>query len=268
MTMTRDMWRQLAVILALVAVIVFNAVSQALPLNGQTNGDIANRFTNNLYFPANYAFSIWSVIYSFLIAFTIYQALPSQRENPHLRRIGYLFVLTSVFNVLWLISFQYNAFGLSMVMMIGLLLTLLRIYLLLDIGGKPVSRAMKWLVHIPFSLYLGWITAATVANASYVILDARGSGSLMYDSDMTWAVIMLVVTGALGVLMGILRRDYAYSAVVIWAVWAINARHAETYPLIGTVSVLVCLATAAAIAFSLFRDLRGGQGGVLANKTA
>ncbi|MCU0464784.1 MAG: tryptophan-rich sensory protein [Anaerolineae bacterium] len=268
MTMTRDMWRQLSVIIALVGVIVFNALSQTLPLGGQTSAEIANRFTNNLYFPANYAFSIWSVIYSFLIAFTIYQALPSQRENPHVRKIGYLFVLTSIFNILWLTCFHYNAFPMSMAMMIGLLVTLLRIYMILDIGGKPVSRTTKWLIHIPFSLYLGWITAATVANASYVILDARGSGSLMYDSDMTWAIIMLVVTGALGVLMGILRRDYAYSAVVIWAVWAINARHAETYPLIGTVCVLVCLATAAAIAFSLFRDLRGGQGGVLASKTA
>lgn len=253
--MTRDMWRQFANIISISVVVAFNAISQALPLNNQTSAEIANRFSNNLYFPANYAFSIWGIIYTFLLAFTVYQALPSQRENPHLRKIGYLFVVTSIFNILWLTCFHYNAFALSMAMMIGLLVTLLRIYFLLDIGGKAVSRATKWLIHVPFSLYIGWITAATVANASYVILGARG-GNLLLDTDSTWAVVMLLVTGALGVFMSLTRRDYAYSLVVIWAVWAINVRHAESFPLIGAVTLGVCLITAAAIAFMVFKNFR------------
>jgi len=264
--MTRDMWRQLSNIISTSVLLLFNALSQTIPLNNQTSADIANRFSNNLYFPANYAFSIWGIIYTFLVAFTVYQALPSQRENPHLRRIGYLFVMTSIFNILWLTCFHYNAFGLSMAMMLGLLVTLLRIYLLLDIGGKTVSHATKWLIHVPFSLYIGWITAATVANASYVILDARGGNALL-DSDTTWAIALLIVTGALGVFMSLTRRDYAYGLVVIWAVWAINARHAETFPLIAAVSVGVCAVTGAALAFSLLKNLRG-QGGLLAAKPA
>jgi hypothetical protein len=153
-----------------------------------------------------------------------------------------------------------------MAMMLGLLVTLLRIYLLLDIGGKAVSMATKWLIHVPFSLYIGWITAATVANASYVILSDRGNNVLL-DSDSTWAVIMLVITGVLGVFMSLVRRDYAYSLVVIWAVWSINARHADAFPLIGTVTLAVCVITAAAIAFSAFKNLRG-SGGILAAKPA
>ncbi len=264
--MTRDMWRQLANIISVSVVLAFNALSQTLPLNNQTSADIANRFSNNLYFPANYAFSIWGIIYTFLIAFTVYQALPSQRENPHLRKIGYLFVMTSIFNILWLTCFHYNAFALSMAMMLGLLVTLLRIYLVLDIGGKAVSRATKWLIHIPFSLYLGWITAATVTNASYVVLNARAA-NVALDSDVVWAIIMLAITGVLGVFMTLTRRDYAYGFVVIWAVWAINVRHVDTFPVIAGVSIAVCAVTAAALAFVLLKDLRG-SGGVLAAKPA
>jgi len=264
--MTRDMRRQFINIIAMIAVLAFNAISETLPINNQTSADIANRFSNNLYFPANYAFSIWGIIYLFLLAFTVYQALPSQRENPQLRKIGYMFALTSLFNILWLTCFHYDAFGVSMVMMLCLLATLLRLYLVLDIGGKPVSRATKWLIHVPFSLYLGWITAATVANASYVILDIRAN-NMLFDSDTVWAIIMLVVTGALGVFMTYTRRDYAYGLVVIWAVWAINARHADTFPLIAGVSVGVCVAVAVTLAFTLFKTFRG-QGEILAAKTA
>ncbi|MCU0476535.1 MAG: tryptophan-rich sensory protein [Anaerolineae bacterium] len=264
--MTRDMQRQFANILSWSAVLAFNFVSQALPLNGQTSAEIANRFANNFYFPANYAFSIWGVIYSFLLAFTIYQALPSQRQNPHVQRIGYLFVLTSIFNILWLTAFHYNAFALSMAMMIGLLVTLLRIYMLLDIGGKPVSTAVKWAVHIPFSLYLGWITAATVANASYVILDLNGD--LAAASNITWAVVMLAVTGVLGVGMAVFRRDYAYSGVVIWAVFAIYSRFAAAEPTVATTSLIVCGATALALVVAFVNQRRSGGGGVLAGKAA
>lgn len=264
--MTRDMWRQFANILSVSTVLAFNTISQVLPLNNQTNADIANRFSSNLYFPANYAFSIWGIIYSFLLAFTVYQALPSQRQNPHLKKLGYLFVLTSIFNILWLTCFHYNAFALSMAMMLGLLITLLRIYLVLDIGGKAVSRATKWLIHVPFSLYLGWITAATVANASYVILDVRG-GNIFLEGDTAWAVIMLIITGVLGVAMTLMRRDYAYGLVVIWAVWAINVRHAEAFPSIGLVSVAVCGLVAVALAFTVLKSFRG-DGGVLAAKPA
>ena len=91
--------RQLANILALSVVIAFNSISQALPLNGQTSAQIANRYPDMLYFPANYAFSIWGIIYAFLTAFAIYQALPSQRNNPIFDKIGYLFVASSVFNI-------------------------------------------------------------------------------------------------------------------------------------------------------------------------
>lgn len=258
--MNRDIVRQFFNIIALSVTIAFNAISEALPLNGQTSADIANRYPDMLYFPANYAFSIWGVIYAALLAFVIYQALPSQRENPIFRRIGYLFVVSCVFNIGWLTAFHYNLFPLSMILMVLLLATLLTIYIRLDIGGVPVAPREKWLVHVPFSLYLGWITAATITNAGYVLTDAGWNGFGI--TNTTWAVIMLSITAAIAAFMVLIRRDIAYGLVIVWAVSSIASRHAEVQPVqiaALTVSVLVALMVAARFFINISG---GGAGGV------
>ena len=85
----KDITRQILVILSVLVTLVVNILANALPLNGQNTGQISDRF--NVYFvPAGYVFSIWGFIYIGLIAYAIFQALPSQRENPRLRRVGYL----------------------------------------------------------------------------------------------------------------------------------------------------------------------------------
>lgn len=94
----KDTLRQIANVFALLATIVVNGLANALPLNGLSTGEISDRF--EVYFvPAGYVFSIWGLIYLALVAFAIYQALPAQRENPRLRRVGYLFVLSCAANV-------------------------------------------------------------------------------------------------------------------------------------------------------------------------
>ena len=97
----KDKQRQLAVILSILATIVVNGLANALPINGQNTGEISDRF--QVYFvPAGYVFSIWGLISLGLIAYAIYQALPSQRENPRLRAIGWLVVLSGVANSVWI----------------------------------------------------------------------------------------------------------------------------------------------------------------------
>jgi hypothetical protein len=256
--MNRQMLRQFLNIVAFSATVAFNSLSQALPLNNQTSADIANRYPNMLYFPANYAFSIWGVIYAFLLAFTVYQALPSQRTNPIFDRIGYLFVASGLFNIGWLTAFHYDQFPLSMVLMILLLATLLAIYIRLDIGGAPVSRREKWLVHIPFSLYLGWITAATVTNAGYVLTDAGWNGFGL--SNEIWAVIMLTITGAIAAFMVLARRDVAYGLVIIWAVTAIASRHSGIQ-VVMLAALTVSAAVALMVAARLFMNISGGSSG-------
>ena len=166
--MNRDTLRQVLVVLAVIAVIAVNIIAVALPLNGLDTGEISDRF--DIYFvPAGYVFSIWSLIYLGLIAYGIFQALPAQKENPRLRRIGYLFVFSCLANIVWLFLWHYEVFNFTLVAMLAILLSLIAIYLRLDVGRVQVSTGEKWCVNIPFSTYLGWISVATIANTTQLL---------------------------------------------------------------------------------------------------
>ncbi len=231
--MNKDTVRQILNVLALIAVLAVNFLSEALPLNGQTSAEIANRLPI-LFVPANYVFGIWGVIYILLVAFTAYQALPSQRENPMLRRVGYWFALSCVANATWLICFHYNLFPLSMVAMIVLLVALIVIYTRLEIGQKALALKEKWLLHIPFSVYLGWITVATVANAAYVLYDAHWNGFGI--SDTAWATLMLAVATGITLIIIRTRSDIAYTCVIVWAFLGIMVKQSGT-PLVATTAI-------------------------------
>jgi benzodiazapine receptor len=223
--MKKDTLRQVVNVLAVVVTIAINGLANALPLNGQTTGAISDRF--QVYFvPAGYVFSIWGLIYLALIAFAIYQALPGQRENPRLRRIGYLFAVSCLANVAWLFLWHYEIFPLTLVAMVALLLSLIAVYLRLGIGRAPVSAAEKWLVHIPFSIYLGWITVATVANVTSLLDYLGWSGWGI--GPQAWAVIMLVVGAGIASAVGLTRGDVAYMLVIVWAFAGIAVKHAAT----------------------------------------
>ena len=238
--MKKDIVRQAVNLLATVATIVVNGLANALPINGQTTGEISDRF--RVYFvPAGYVFSIWGLIYLALIAFAAYQALPAQRENPHLRRIGYLFALSCVANSAWIFLWHYEFFELTLVAMFGLLLLLIAVYLRLDIGRVRVSTAEKWLVHIPFSIYLGWITVATIANVTSVLYYLNWDGWGIRPE--IWAVIMLVVGAGIASAVSISRGDVAYVLVIVWAFVGIAVKHAAT-PLVAITAGLMALIVA------------------------
>jgi len=136
--MNRDALRQYANLLVTIVTIVFNGLANALPLNGQSTGQISDRF--QVYFvPAGYVFSIWGLIYIGWLAFAIYQLLPAQRDNPRLRRVGYLFVWSGVANMAWLFFWHYEYFILTVVVMLILLLLLIAIYLRLQIRKVQVA---------------------------------------------------------------------------------------------------------------------------------
>jgi hypothetical protein len=170
-------------------------------------------------------FSIWGLLYLELILFAVYQALPSQRNNPRLGRIGYPFVFSCLANISWLFLWHYQYFILSLVAMITLLVLLVVIYLRLEIGRTAMPVGEKWLVHLPFSLYLGWISVATIANASSVLdyIDWSGWGL----SPETWTVIMLLAGVGLVAAMLFDRGDIAFALVFVWAFVGIAIRNRE-----------------------------------------
>ena len=212
--MSADSGRQSVNLLAVVGALVVNVLAVTLPLNGQDTGAISDRFP--IYFvPAGYVFSIWGLIYIGWIAFVIYQFLPQHRESPRLRDLGYLFALSCLFNAGWLFCWHYLQFGLSVVVMLILLGLLVASYLRLNVGRLQVSAAERWCVDIPFGLYLGWITVATVANVSDFLYSIGWNGFGL--SPQIWAVLMLAVASLLGLGMALSRRDAAFLLVLVWA---------------------------------------------------
>lgn len=223
--MYRDTLRQVLVLVAALTTIVFNIAANTLPLNDLTTGELSDRF-QIFFVPAGYVFSIWGLIYLGLIAYGIYLLLPAQRENPRLRSIGYLFILSCLANIAWLFLWHYEVFEFTLIAMGVLLLSLIAIYLRLDIGRGKVSNAEKWAVHIPFSIYLGWITVATIANTTQLLyyLDWNGWGI----SAEIWAVIMLAAGVVISAIMSLTRADIAYSLVLVWAYIGIAVQHNDT----------------------------------------
>jgi hypothetical protein len=218
-------------------------------LGGKTGGDISNLYPT-LITPAGYAFSIWSIIYALLLAFTIYQALRRNREQAFLPQISSLFALSGIWNVLWLFLWHYELIPFSVILMFALLATLIAIYLRLGIGRVAVPLKEKVFVHLPFSVYLGWITIASIANVAVALTFAGWTGGGI--APTTWATLVLVVALIITLIILITRKDVAYSLVVIWALGAILTKQME-YPTImittaaGITILLIAIAITAII---------------------
>lgn len=221
----KDTLRQIANLVSVIIALTVNILASALPLNGQNTGEISDRF--QVYFvPAGYVFAIWFFIFLGWIIFSIYQSLPSQKENPRLRRLGYLFALSNIVNAAWLFMWHYNFFGVSVLVMLSLLGLLIASYLRLDVNGASVSRSERWAIDIPFGIYLGWITVATVANITSWLYSINWSAFGI--SAPIWAVIMIVVASVVGLLMTLARKDAAYVFVLVWSFIGIAVKQADT----------------------------------------
>jgi benzodiazapine receptor len=258
--MNKDIIRQVSVLVALIVMIAVNILSNALPFNGLTAGEISDSF--DVYFvPAGYVFSIWSLIYLGLIAYAIFQLLPSQRENPRLRRTGWWFVLSSAANSIWLVFWHYGYFALSVVAMLTLLISLIIIYWRLGVGQQSVSQAERWLVHLPFSVYLGWITVATIANITAFLDYVNWNGFGI--APEIWTIIMLVVATAVAGLMAYFRQDIAYLLVLVWAFVGIGVEQADT-PLVANAAYLAAGIVAIFVILVIVQKLRQARQPTLA----
>jgi hypothetical protein len=233
----KNTFRQVLVVLVIVATITINVLANALPINGLNTGEISDAF--NVYFvPAGYVFSIWGIIYIGLIAYAIYQALPSQKDNPRLQSTGWWVILGGLANSTWIFLWHYQQFVGTLGAMLVLLASLIAVYLRLGTSLTRVSKAETWLVRVPFSIYLGWISVATVANFSDV-LDFIGWNRWGLSAG-TWMIAILGVVVILAALMNFLRRDVAYAAVLLWALAGIAVK----FPQQGIITIAIWIAFA------------------------
>lgn len=201
----------LAVIASLGLTLALNLLANALPINGLDTGTISDMFPVR-FTPAGYVFSIWGLIYAGLIAYAIYQALPAQRNNPRLQAIAWPFVLSNLANSAWILAWHYLQITLSWVIMLLLLAVLIAIYHRLGTGRFPVARHEALAVRLPFSLYLGWITVATVANTAIALYNLGWQQGASF-----WASVAILAALAIALLVWRRRRDGAFVGVAVWA---------------------------------------------------
>lgn len=239
--------KSVVVIVALVATLVVNALASLLPLAGRSTGEISDLYPV-LFTPAGYVFSIWSLIYLGLIAFAVYQALPRQRNNPRLARIRWPFVLSCVFNIAWLFAWHYLLISLSIFLMLGLLGSLITIYERLGTGQVAVRRTEFWLARVAFSLYLGWITVATVANASVVFYDLGWR-----EGEQAWTVVAIALATGIAATVMARRHDVVFVLVPVWALVGIAVAN-WGIPLVVNAALLAAILLLAWIVYHLLSD--------------
>ncbi len=228
-------YRVLAILLtfATFLTIIVNALANILPFNGQTTEVISDKYFN--YFtPAGITFAIWGVIYLGWIAFTAYFWLArSSAARERLERAVPWLILSSVANSSWLVLWHYEQLGLSVLVMLVILGSLIKTYLELNTDSVGVKlpkasqrksmstqnlpMAFSWLARLPISIYLGWISVATIAN----VAGALTQGGFTQNGE-SWGVVMILVAVVLSLVMLIRHSDVAFVLVVIWAALGIG----------------------------------------------
>ncbi|RWZ54455.1 tryptophan-rich sensory protein [Halobacillus fulvus] len=232
-------------LIALIVVITVNGLANALPLNGQTTGEISNRL-NVLFTPAGYVFSIWGLIYMLLAIWVLRQFPKSRRNLPIYQETSGLFVLSCIWNTLWIFMWHYEFFGLSVIVMLLLLVTLIRLYVKLKEAG-----ASFW-DQLPFSVYLGWVSVATIANISYFLKYINWDGFGI--SEQIWTLLLLLIATGLAIFFMKLEDDWVYPLVFVWAFIGIGVNHQDgNVPLVVYSSYILAGVIFLAVLFYLFR---------------
>jgi hypothetical protein len=216
----------IATLIAILATLTINVLSNFFPLQGANIGKISNTILLGVQItPANYAFAIWGLIYIGLIAYGVYQLRPTQRRDHTLQRVSTLLIVACVAQIVWVYLFTTKLFWLSVVAMLVILLALIGAYLQLGVGKIRVLRDRLWLAHIPFSIYLGWISVATVVNIASALYISNWDGWGINSTN--WTAIMLVVATVIAATVAIKRADIAFICVFVWAYIAIAIRQAN-----------------------------------------
>lgn len=215
-------WLRAANTAAYILMIVMNALATLLPLGGKTTGELSDQYPV-LITPPGYVFSIWSVIYALLAGFILYQWTSVGASRESVRRIGLWFVLNGLANSAWIVAWQYEQLGLSVVIMLLLLVTLIVLYHRTQRAGGPKAPAGEaLLVQLPFSLYLGWISVATIVNVTVLLYDAGWDGFGL--DDTAWLTIGMLVAAIVGLVIGFLYRDPFFGLVQAWALSGIATK--------------------------------------------
>jgi len=237
----KNLTLKIAVTIGYIAMISVNYLANALPIGGVTTGEASDSFAN-LFTPAGLTFSIWGLIYLLLLGYTIYQFIPSKKHEKTIKTVNKLFLVTSLANISWIFAWHNGIIWLSLIIMI-ILLTFL-ILIANNVNNQKFSLKDTLLIRLPFSIYFGWITVATIANVSVLLVSLNWNGFGI--SENIWTIIVLLVGAAIGITRTLKDKNIFYCLVLVWAYSGIWLKHASEsgyngqYPNI-IYTVILCL---------------------------
>ena len=236
--------------------VIVNALATLLPINGKATGELSDQYPN-LFVPSGLTFSIWGVIYLLLAIFVVYQIIIAFRKKSNGRgifeKIGALFFISSILNIGWIFAWHMKIVWLSLIIMVLLFVTLLIIYLRLGIGRSETRNIEKGLVYIPFSVYIGWITIATIANVTALLVDIGWKGFGI--GDQFWAVIVIGVGIIITLAMIFIRKDIFYSLVVDWSLLGILLKRLSDTNTDALFVIIICSLGLAVITIGIIVQL-------------
>jgi hypothetical protein len=218
-------------VIATVLTIIINSLSNTSILGANTVGEISDAYPT-FFTPAGYVFAIWGIIYALLLMFSIHQVLPKQQDAPFREKIGLYYILCSVANIIWIVLWVNNYILFSTILMFLLLASLIVIYRRLDSIGAQMSLRENLAVFLPFSVYLGWITVASIGNVAVTLVSLNWNGWGL--SELSWTILMIGVAIAVTLIMIVRKRDIGFSLVLIWALLGILVKQSDVQNIVLT----------------------------------
>lgn len=257
-----NLFLKISVALGYVAMILVNYLANALPIGGVSTGQASDAYAN-LFTPAGITFSIWGLIYISLLAYTIYQFFPIKNESGFDKektflKINKYYLVTSIANITWIFAWHYGIIWLSVIIMLTLLFFLIKIA---DIINKQnYSKIDTLLILLPFSLYFGWITVATIANITVFLISISWNGFGI--ADPTWTIIVLIIGAVIGITRMLKDKNIFYGLVLVWAYGGIWLKHTSIsgfngeYPNIITTIIICIISFLLTISFLKYQKMK------------
>jgi hypothetical protein len=244
-TFMNDKIQQVLVVVATIGLIAFNYLAASGAIGGTDTGAVSDKYPTRIT-PAGYAFAIWSLIYLGLIAFSIYQSLPSQTER--FRGLRRVYIVSCVANCAWLYFWSQEQIVLCVGIIVALLVTLAVINIRLI---KTETNAEYWFAKAPFGIYFGWVTAATILNAAIALVYLNVTVS--NETAVIMGAGLLLIAAALGVIVRWRIVNYFYPLAIAWALTAIAVKQSGQTPIVvaAAVGVIACLIAAMSFVLNL-----------------
>lgn len=248
-------------ILSIVTLILFfgvltvNALANILPINNYNTGELSDLIPN-LFVPAGLTFSIWGVIYLLLTILVIYTLVKSfQSSGLVFIKINILLGTNFILNIGWILVWHYRLVFLSLLLMLGILVTLFY----LNDQLKNIDKSnFKKVYFLTISIYFGWISVATIANITGLLVTLGWKGYPL--NEEIWTIIVLIVGLILAAIMLIKNKNLPFSAVFVWAYIGIIIKRATTAPVLNSIIIVAAISIALLVVISIYLLFRKRNG--------